>query len=337
MHLISSNSPMEKHIHQLLHLHECVVIPNFGAFVLRYYPAELQEGTLMFRPPSRRVCFQPGLTVSDGILNHYIARKMSMSYRNAEALIDRQVREWRQTLRSGHSIALSGIGKIYQMPGGGLEFFPELNTNFLRESYGLPIIRLDEKKNTKIVTKKIHTPVSPDLSTTKEDALIFAPWLRRIAAVALPAALAFNMVSTSRTISDYEAGMVHMDWIAKTDVATIRHHNVTKAPPALEIDLTKEKADEPIAIDARATNEITKETKIPGAHIIVGAFSDRDNAERYITKLRAQGFTDAQTAGKAGNLTRVSAGAYNTTEDARAALENIRKKLDGGAWVYTVQ
>lgn len=329
---------MDKHIHQLLHIHECVVIPNFGAFVLRYYPAELQEGTLMFRPPSRRVCFQPGLTVSDGILTHYLARKMAMSYRDAEAFIAQQVREWKQKLRSGHSIALSGIGKVYQVPGGGLEFFPELNTNFLRESYGLPIIRVTEKKVEKPVAKKTRKRSLSNPTPTQEEAAIFAPWLRRVAAVALPAALAFNMVSTSRTVSDYETSMVHMDWIPKTDIVDVRANETALESKTLKRDL----ADDAVVIDdERAEKELVRavaaKKATPAAHIIVGAFSNRTNAERYVSQLRAQGFNNAQTAGTTGNLVRVSAGAYSSTDDARAALDDIRKKINSGAWVYSVE
>lgn len=326
---------MEKHIHQLLHLHECVVIPHFGAFVLRYYPAELQDGTLLFRPPSRRVCFQPGLTVSDGILTHYLARKMALSYRDAEAHIDNQVRKWNKQLRSGHSIGLSGIGKIYQMPGGGLEFFPELNTNFLRESFGLPIIRVNEKQQSKPIRRKDTAAAPLQQSVSKDEAAIFAPWLRRVAAVALPAALAFNMVSTSRSLVNYEAGMVNMEWTAKKDVVSSHIFKDVLETSTVDTDLAIAKEDVSATIPNDAVNAL--ETTAPAAYIIVGAFSEPQNAEHYVEKLRKQGFINAQTAGKAGNLTRVAAAAFETTEDARRELAQVKENLDGGAWVFSVE
>ncbi len=320
---------MDKHIHQLLHLHECVVIPDFGAFVLRYYPAELQEGTMMFRPPSRRVCFQQGLTVSDGILTHYLARKLSLSYRDAEAYIQREVREWKKQLDSGHSIAINGIGKIYRLPGGNLEFFPELNTNFLLESYGLPIIRVKTPKQTS-VTKVVSIK---ETLVSGEEVSAFAPWMRRAVAVALPLALAFNMVSTSRSVQHSEASMMQMDWKSSEQVV-----DVAEDAPGIEdsydIDARHIVADDFEAPEEIPVVEEEVVIEIPAAHIIVGAFSDISNANKHVERLQKQGFSNAQLAGKSGQLNRVSAASYTSVDEAREALNEIRKNLDGGAWIY---
>lgn len=321
---------MDKHIHQLLHLHECVVIPDFGAFVLRYYPAELQEGTMMFRPPSRRVCFQPGLTVSDGILTHYIARKLSLSYRDAEAYIQREVREWKRQLASGHSIAINGVGKIYCLPGGNLEFFPELNTNFLRESYGLPIIRVKTPKAS--IAPKAR-PIEKSLVSDVEVS-VFAPWMRRAVAVVLPLALALNMVSTSRSIQQSEAAMMQVEWKGS-------EHVKDAVEDVQTIEDTYDTDDSFIVADDFVTPDelpvIEKEDLVdiaPAAHIIVGAFSDINNAYKQVERLQKQGFSSAQLAGKSGQLNRVSAASFTSIEEARQALNEIRKNLDGGAWIY---
>lgn len=320
---------MDKHIHQLLHLHECVVIPDFGALVLRYYPAELQEGTMMFRPPSRRVCFQPGITVSDGILTHYLARKLSLSYRDAEAYIQREVSEWKKQLASGHSIAINGIGKIYRLPGGNLEFFPELNTNFLRESYGLPIIRVKTPKKTS--TPKVASVAESLVS--EEEVSVFAPWMRRAAAVALPLALAFNMVSTSRSVQQTEASMMQVDWKSSEQVVDAAE-DASGIEDSYDIDASHIVADDFESPEETPVVEEEIIVETPAAHIIVGAFSDINNAKKHIERLQNQGFKSAQLAGKAGQLNRVSAASFTSVEEARQALSEIRKNLDGGAWIY---
>jgi hypothetical protein len=333
---------MESHIYQLLHRHECVVIPDLGAFVLRYYPAELQEGTFMFRPPSRRVCFQPDLKMSDGILAHHIARKESVSYREALKRIDERVAEWKKKLRSGHSIALAGIGKIYQLPGNILEFFPELDSNFLRNSYGFQIIRLSEKEKT---TRNIEVPsFASAAQPPAQEAAIFTPWLRRVtrvAAIVLPAALAFNMLSTSRTALEgqYEAGLTPFEkTMTVSDRQTFARDMAEKAKvieifeeekPAAE-KVTEEIA-EPIVVE---DNIVPAKPMSLEVKIIVGAFGDINNAQRYIKDLQAKGF-DAQIAGKSGNLTRVSAGEFATEQEARVALAKIRESLNQNAWIYT--
>ncbi|MCC5918515.1 MAG: SPOR domain-containing protein [Cryomorphaceae bacterium] len=335
---------MERHIYQLLHLHECVVIPNFGAFVLRYYPAELQEGTLMFRPPSRRVCFQPDLKISDGILAHYIARKEAISYREAVKRIEAEVKNWSETLRSGHSLALPGIGKLYQMPGNTLEFFPELSSNFLRDGYGFSIIRVSEKSK-KIPTILSRTPVE---SAESMEQKVYTPWARRlsrVAAIVLPLALAVNMVSTSRTSpvsADQMAGMPGVEKLAPTKLwlddekskASIETEASISFEDAIEESYPVNVSPEPVVktVPKPVTESVTSAQHV---HIVVGAFSEKGNAEKFIRELKGMGYADAAIVEGKGNLTRVSAASFATVDDARTKLEKIKQSVSKQAWIFT--
>ncbi|MFN3951802.1 MAG: hypothetical protein ACK4KT_05295 [Thermaurantimonas sp.] len=132
---------INEHIINLLFSYDCVIIPGFGGFVARYFPAEIQEGTYMFRPPSKRVSFNARLKENDGLLAHYISQKEGISYHEAMQTIEISVRAWNRILESGNKISLDGIGKIYQDSEGNLQFTPSLEANFLTSAYGLGLFR----------------------------------------------------------------------------------------------------------------------------------------------------------------------------------------------------
>jgi cell division septation protein DedD len=66
--------------------------------------------------------------------------------------------------------------------------------------------------------------------------------------------------------------------------------------------------------------------------IIGGAFADDQNAERFLDKLRQDGF-NASFAGKKGYLQLVAYGFYDSLQEAQTALANIRSSGTGGAWI----
>ena len=48
---------LTKYIVQLLHQHDCVIIPDFGGFVAQYKPATLDSVTGFYSPPSKQILF----------------------------------------------------------------------------------------------------------------------------------------------------------------------------------------------------------------------------------------------------------------------------------------
>lgn len=147
---------INEHIIQLLYSYDCVIIPNFGGFVARYFPAEIQEGTYMFRPPSKRISFNARLKENDGLVAHYISQKEGISYQEAVQMIEISVRAWYRILESGNKITLEGIGKIYSDSEGNLQFTPSLEANFLTSSYGFGLFRSPAITEESMITQSIR-------------------------------------------------------------------------------------------------------------------------------------------------------------------------------------
>lgn len=132
---------IDHYISNLLYYNECVVVPGFGAFLTRYYPAEINSATHMFRPPSKRVAFNTRIQENDGLLAKHISTVDQVSYEKAMESVEISVRSWKKLLRAGKKVYLNGIGRLYMSETGKLQFNPAHDINYDINSYGLNIFR----------------------------------------------------------------------------------------------------------------------------------------------------------------------------------------------------
>ena len=63
----------DKYIKDLLYRHECVILPNLGAFVARHTPSNIDESNSIIHPPSKIISFNAGIKENDGLLANHIA------------------------------------------------------------------------------------------------------------------------------------------------------------------------------------------------------------------------------------------------------------------------
>ena len=61
------------YISELLFLHDCVIIPDFGGFIGKKRSAILNTTTGTLNPPSKQIVFNKNLNANDGLLISYIS------------------------------------------------------------------------------------------------------------------------------------------------------------------------------------------------------------------------------------------------------------------------
>ena len=126
---------LDKYIEDLLYRNECVVIPNFGAFITSINPANLNnEG--VFTPPSKSISFNKKIKKNDGILANYIAELNDISFDEAMKLIKLNVSNFNNDILNKKDIVFSKVGVI-SINEGLTEFTSYTNINYLKDSYGL--------------------------------------------------------------------------------------------------------------------------------------------------------------------------------------------------------
>ena len=126
---------LDKYIEDLLYRNECVVIPNFGAFITSVNSANLNnEG--VFTPPSKSISFNKKIKKNDGVLANYIAELNNISFDEAMKLIKLNVSNFNNDILNKKDIVFSKVGVI-SIKKGLTEFTSYTNINYLKDSYGL--------------------------------------------------------------------------------------------------------------------------------------------------------------------------------------------------------
>ena len=70
-----------KEIYDLLYNNDCVIVPKFGAFVLKNHSAYIRNYN--FYPPRKIISFNAMLDENDGLLVKYLSTSRNISYKKA--------------------------------------------------------------------------------------------------------------------------------------------------------------------------------------------------------------------------------------------------------------
>ena len=342
---------INEHISQLLYSYDCVIIPDFGGFVTRYYPAEIQEGTYMFRPPSKRISFNARLKENDGLLAHFISKQDNISYQEALQSIEISVRSWRRILESGNKINLEGIGKMYSNAEGNIQFSPALDVNFLTSAYGLTIFRSPAISEDSYLQQNIVQAAENSINrletrdkvyysnafTGAFRAALFIVPLGAIIFLAADSGGWLNGDSNTNNSAIMPGVELILDSTQKDTLVLNKEEaddtviEVVEKPKIVEAEtITTEKQKEtPISIEKP---EVVANSVLAPYQIIVGAFGLEENAEALFVSLKNAGFNPVMLP-KEGNLYKVSAGGFNQSADAQPVLARVKAEVNAEAWV----
>jgi CCDC81-like prokaryotic HU domain 2/CCDC81-like prokaryotic HU domain 1 len=128
---------LDLYIAELLYRHQCVIVPNFGAFLTEINTAFLDDATHSFYPPRKVVSFNPNLKNNDGLVANHIALTEKSSYENTVIAIEKVVENWKISLDNNSKIVLKNIGEVLLNSDKNLVFIPIETTNYLTTSFGL--------------------------------------------------------------------------------------------------------------------------------------------------------------------------------------------------------
>jgi hypothetical protein len=348
---------IENYLSQLLYTHECVVVPEFGGFLTRHYPAEINSATHMFVPPSKRISFNLRLRQNDGLLTMHVAKQQQLSYQAAQHVVMRTVAEWQRILDSGQQLQLHDIGRFYYNNEGALQFKPSVDVNFSTETFGMGVFRaapLNQQQRLVQMNAEVQQPFSTLLPEKKHKRR--RDWLRS-AAILIPIAGLLYLGVIKNDLEMPLAQNLSSLFNPRVLQTPTSNESLTVAPevPAvIEIQeyITQEtetpaivEATDAAKPDVAHVNETNPEVAVANPEtstnhnsgfskpfqVIVGSFSTDYNAEKLVETLGGNAF--ALNAGK-GRLVKVSMGGFDTREEAAAFIASNSNSIPQGAWIF---
>lgn len=113
-----------RHIEYLVHRHDCVVLPKWGAFIAHYQPACYDEALGVMYPPVRELSFSSSVDYNDGLLASSIARKESLSFGRASRIVEEELTAMKHQLEYDGEISLGRVGRFIRQDEGSVIFEP---------------------------------------------------------------------------------------------------------------------------------------------------------------------------------------------------------------------
>lgn len=284
---------ISNHIFNLLQEHDCVIVPNFGAFVARNISAKISSDGSKIFPPNKEITFNKSLVKNDGLLINRISSSENISYEVADDRLNKWVIKSHKKLKKQGYFEIKNIGSI-SLKKDKYIFIPSQNSIFLKSSYGLNSID------------------SPQIERTGNR--IGNSYLRYAAILivffALTGIFTKSYFDSVNEFNQASYAQANLEIEKKIQKATF---NINSTLPVVKLPIKKQYGD---------------------FHIIAGSFMLEENSLKMIAELKSKGFMEARKVGvnKFG-LLQVAYNSYDTVEEARLALAEIRYAQDINAWL----
>lgn len=343
------------HIGKLVLEHECVIIPDLGAFLTNYHAAEINQQNRI-QPPTRNLVFNAQLNTNDGLLAHHLTQRLDISYKTSLQLLELFASYCQRDLAEGKRISFGELGILDRNNHNKLEFYPNTSINYHEDAFGLKPLAINaiERKpdfslRAPLLKKEIKLPVTKVITLNRSA-------LRKVAAVLIPIAILVSALV-------YLPSLVQNKNVQQTSVLSFLDSSKASIFSAEEIDNTATDqmtgySEENIGIDdvevdaaemstliedanieniSEATEFIVQEHNIDVPkgqfHIICGSFIEKDRAEALINHLKSDGFT-AYLAGQSKFGTyRVSMKSFTSSVDAHKQINWVRHQGYDKAWI----
>ena len=333
-------------LEQALLLHDCVVLPTIGAFIVEQTPPLYDKDLNVITPAGQRISFNASLVDRDGILDSCYARTLGLSVRRARLVVDSDVTVIRHQLYQSGSLTISSnLGTLTLQESGELLFTPVQERQGLRSihSYGL----YPQSCLLPAVAPVDHTATEP-ASETKSDRKYWTVRINRTAANwAAAGAICFLCllpISSDSNPDRYSAGFVPYGWLDEASVVTPEQK---QAKPSIALAPKAETQEEIVSTTPEhATSSslvITHDEALQqGSHaVVVGVFKGPKRAERFIEEVTAD---QTQTEGVSLQIVQESsrclviAGISSSEERAGELRRSVSALSDSfaGAWVYAL-
>lgn len=333
-------------LEQALLLHDCVVLPTIGAFIVEQTPPLYDKDLNVITPAGQRISFNASLVDRDGILDSCYARTLGLSVRRARLVVDSDVTVIRHQLYQSGSLTIgSNLGTLTLQESGELLFTPVQERQGLRSihSYGL----YPQSCLLPAVAPVDHTATEP-ASETKSDRKYWTVRINRTAANwAAAGAICFLCllpISSDSNPDRYSAGFVPYGWLDEASVVTPEQK---QAKPSIALAPKAETQEEIVSTTPEhATSSslvITHDEALQqGSHaVVVGVFKGPKRAERFIEEVTAN---QTQAEGISLQIIQESsrclviAGISSSEERAGELRRSVSALSDSfaGAWIYAL-
>ncbi len=156
------NLSFEQLTEKLLNRYECVILPDFGGFIVRESPCNFNASKDRIKPASKHIFFNPHLTANDGLLYNEIQTARACTYTEAVEWYQSTVAEYKQVIEDAGSRKFGELGTFFKGKENNFWFSPAPELNLSLDSFGLSAIDIYKVAQTETVSETIVRTLKPE-------------------------------------------------------------------------------------------------------------------------------------------------------------------------------
>ena len=315
------NKTVEYYISELLFLHDCVILPNFGGFVGNPQSAKLNKTTEILSPPSKQILFNANLKTNDGLLITHISNQEEeeVTQEIAKNEVENYATKITDKLTKSKVLRIDKIGLFTLGKEGNIIFLQDSVNNYSLDSFGMKATHNKAVIRETIIEEKVTATIQT-IRTQRNNPKAFL----RAAAVIIPLiALSYISITQQDKINNVYTQMASLNPFENNIIA----EQITAVIPVVKIE-----------VKVTPIVEIIEEEIVPiiipqtTYYIIAGAFYKKKNANKMLAKLKKWNYNTELVPGE--NLLRVSYNSFTNKTDALIALHEIKQE-NSAAWLLT--
>ena len=282
-----------KHIKSLLSEHDCVIIPDFGGFVLQDVATHIETNTHLFIPSYKEIVFNETLRYNDGVLIGSYMKSERCDYPAARELVQGDVRSLKESLRNERMVSFEKIGSFIIGEENQLIFQSGDQEWLNADNYGL----------SEFTFEPLPRQIPENHPTKERDArkeVYYIPISRQFLRLAVASIIAIVLfLSTSLSVKEisptaYTASFIPVDM---TQPSTWQRNNPSSPTESSEgitmLNIGKE-AQAETAKASLHNKDIPSRTHMPSSekkaqaktdkkyNVIIGSFPTQEQAEKYL-------------------------------------------------------
>ncbi len=313
------------YISELLFLHDCVIIPEFGGFVGNNRSATLNEISGTIYPPSKEILFNKNLNKNDGLLINHIALSERITNDESKNILSDFVNKINTRLKTVRTFRIEKVGLFSVGLDNNILFLQDSFINYNMNSFGLSSEKSKKTNKIEKEVEKIITPISTKEGRRKS-------W--RAAAILIPIiGLSLISITQEDKINNIYSQMATMNPLSVFETENKEVEDTKQIEETSEIKIVPEITEtKEIVVKEIVIEEKSLEKKY---FIIAGSFGEEENANRLVKQLQSESF-DAEIIGTNKNgLFRVAFDGFTTKEEALISLQKLKSDNKSG-WILSL-
>lgn len=313
------------HIEFLLHDHNCVIIPDFGGFVVNGVSPQ-RDGIAVFHAPVCELVFNRDLTHNDGLIAQLYMKNGNMTFESAMQKVAQDIQLLKRQLREQRHVDMGKLGAFDMHDDKRFVYTPG---EFIRPAlFGL----------TRATLKPL-IQMQPAVAAPKNENR--QGWTRN-AVITAAGAAAVILLMFLLPVSDTSLARQSARMLSETGWSKPK-----ASPPVSSIAMTDELAanETPIAEEQSiASNEINMPAvditgqdavnDLPRYYIVMGVYKGMESAQKTTELLLEEGFHQTGLLERPDRID-VYAASFTDENAAKVYLKEVHKKFSGhnDAWI----